>query len=301
MPELPEVQTIVDELKKRVCGKTIVDFWTNTPKLIKKPSAKEFTKRIKGLTIIDVQRRGKNIIFYLGSSKSNKGEIYVMLAHQKMTGHFLVGKWKIKKIDGKDTPVPDIKGPIASDKYNSYIRVIFYLNNGEQLGLSDLRKFAKIVLGTAEEIENSSDLKDLGHDALSKEFKADYLYLILQKRSKPVKSVLLEQGVASGIGNIYADEGLFVAKINPLRRSSSLSKKEVGKLIDSIKFVLRKSLRLRGTSSSDYRDTYGLRGGYDKVRLVYDREKLPCRVCGTAIKRVKIGQRSSHYCPHCQK
>ena len=301
MPELPEVQTIVNELKKRVCGRTIVDFWTNTPKLIKKPSAKEFSKKIKRLSIIDVQRRGKNIIFYLKPGRNKSEKIYEMLVHQKMTGHFLVGKWDIKKIDGKNIPVPKVKGPIASDKYNSYIRVIFYLDNGQQLGLSDLRKFAKLMLGSAQEIENSKDLSELGHDALSREFNADYLYPILQKRNKPVKSVLLEQGVASGIGNIYADEGLFVARINPLRKSNSLSKKEVEKLIDSIKRVLKKSLRLRGTSSSDYRDTYGERGGYDKVRYVYNREKMPCYVCGTPIRRIKIGQRSSHFCPKCQK
>jgi formamidopyrimidine-DNA glycosylase len=301
MPELPEVQTIVDELKNRVCGRTIVDFWTNSPKLIKKPSLKEFISKIKGLSIVDVQRKGKNIIFYLQPNKGSSDKLFVMLAHQKMTGHFLIGKWKLKKIEGVTMPIPETKGPISSDKYNSYVRVIFYLDNGKQLGLSDLRKFAKIVLGTAREIENSKEILDLGPDALSKEFNADYFYPILQKRNKPIKSVLLEQGVSSGIGNIYADEGLFVARINPLRKSNSLSKNEAAKLINSVKKVLKKSLRLRGTSSSDYRDTYGNRGGYDKVRYVYNREGLPCKRCGTIIKRIKIGQRSSHFCPHCQK
>ena len=300
MPELPEVQTIVNDLKKRVCGRTIIGYWTDTPKLVKKPAFGDFIKKIKGQTIIDVQRRGKNILFYLEKSGKKK-EINEMLAHQKMTGHFLVGKWDIVNQDGKEKAIPNVKGPIASDKYNSYIRVIFYLDNEWQLGLSDLRKFAKIMLGTPQEIESSPDLKNLGPDALSREFNSEYLYKILQKRNKAVKPILLEQGVASGVGNIYADEALFISRINPLKKSKSLKKKQVEKLVAAIKSVLKKSLRMRGTSASDYRDTYGKRGSYDKVRLVYDREGYPCRICKTPIKRIKIGQRSSHYCPHCQK
>lgn len=300
MPELPEVQTIVDDLKKRVCGRTIVDFWTDTPKIIKRPKAAKFANDIKNMTVVDVQRRGKNIIFYLQPNHGHSKETKIMLVHQKMTGHFLIGNWIFIKSGRKNIVVPQTKGPITSDKYNSYIRMIFYLDNGVQLGLSDLRKFAKVVLGSAQEVENSDDLKNLGPDALSKDFNADYLYSIFQKRNKEVKPILLEQEVASGIGNIYGDEALFIAKINPLTKSRSLSKKDVSKIVDAVKKVLKKSLKLRGTSSSDYRDTYGKRGGYDKVRYVYNREGLPCRVCGTKIKRVKIGQRSSHYCPKCQ-
>ncbi len=300
MPELPEVQTIVNDLKKRVCGRTIVDYWTDTPKLVKKPAFKRFLKEIKDQTIIDVQRRGKNVLFFLEGHNRNK-KLSEMLTHQKMTGHFLIGKWNIGKKGGKKFSTPETKGPISSDKYNNYVRAIFYLDNGQQLGLSDLRKFAKIMLGTPEEIENSNDLKQLGPDALSKEFNADYFYNVLQKRKKPIKPVLLEQSVASGIGNIYGDEALFISKINPLKKSNALSKRQVRTLIDAIKSVLKKSLKLRGTSSSDYRDTYGEKGGYHRIRLVYDREGEPCRICGEPIKRIKIGQRSSHYCPHCQK
>jgi formamidopyrimidine-DNA glycosylase len=300
MPELPEVQTIVDDLKKRVCGRTIVGYWTDTQKLVKRPAFAKFLKKINRQTIIDVQRRGKNILFFLESSGVKK-EISEMLVHQKMTGHFLIGRWDTGEKEGKKVATPETKGPISSDKYNNYVRAIFYLDNNQQLGLSDLRKFSKIILGTPDEIENSDDLKHLGPDALSREFNPDYLYDILQKRKKPIKPVLLEQSVASGIGNIYGDEALFIAKINPLKKSNTLSRKQVKTLIDAIKSVLKKSLRLRGTSSSDYRDTYGEKGGYHKVRLVYDREGEPCRICKTPIRRIKIGQRSSYYCPHCQK
>jgi formamidopyrimidine-DNA glycosylase len=298
MPELPEVETVVRDLKKRVCGRKIVDYWTDTPKLVKKPELKRFIKEIKGQKIVDVQRRGKNILFFL--KKGFGKDFNLMLVHQKMTGHFLLGKWKIEKINKKETAIPLIKGPIFSDKYNSYIRAIFYLDNGWQLGLSDLRKFAKIVFGSFDEIKNL-DLDKLGPDALSKEFNAKYLYNIFQKRKKPVKSLLLDQTIVSGVGNIYGDEALFVAKINPLKNSKLLTEKEVKSIVLAIKKVLKKSLKLRGISISDYRDTYGNKGGYDKVRLVYDREGDSCYSCGAKIKRVKIGGRSSYYCPNCQK
>ncbi len=300
MPELPEVQTIVDDLKKRVTKRTIVDFWTDTPKLIKGFSSKEFYNQIVGYFITDVQRRGKNIIFILKSKNKKKYSDMAMLVHQKMTGHFLIGEWKLKKEGKKITPIPQTKGPISSDKYNSYIRMIFYLDNGAQMALSDLRKFAKVVLIPQEELDNFKDLKNLGPDVFSKKFNADYLCQIFKKRKKAVKPILLEQQVVSGIGNIYGDELLFIAKINPLTKSNVLSKKEVAKIIVSSKKIIKKSLKLRGISSSDYRDTYGKRGGYDKVRYVYGREGMPCLLCQTKIKRVKIGQRSSYFCPHCQ-
>lgn len=301
MPELPEVQTIVNDLKARVCGLVIVDVWSDTPKIFKKPSFIRFKKDIQNMSIVDVQRRGKNIIFYLQNIKKSEKKFKIMLVHQKMTGHFLIGKWVVKKISEKSILIPRTIGPIKDDKYNSYIRVIFYLNNGNQLALSDLRKFSKIILGDPDEIENSSDLKMLGPDALSNEFNAKYLSPILKRKNIPIKTALLDQHIASGIGNIYADESLFVSKIHPLIKTRELSQKNVIHLLDSVKKVLKKSLRLRGTSSSDYRDTYGSKGKYHQHRLVYNREGLPCLICKTAIKRIKIGQRSSHFCPHCQK
>ncbi len=303
MPELPEVQTIVDDLKKRVVGKTIVDFWTDTPKIIKKPSLKEFRKKLPGSLIVDVQRIGKNIVFTLKlkTKKSSSDSNMIMLVHQKMTGHFLIGNWDLKKVGRKTIVIPKTKGPISSDKYNSYIRMIFYFDNGTQMALSDLRKFAKVILIPQKDADNLKDLKDLGPDVFSKKIDSDYLYSIFQKRKKAVKPILLEQQVVSGIGNIYGDESLFIAGINPLTKSNILSKKETAKIINSARKVIKKSLKLRGISSSDYRDTYGEKGGYDKVRFVYDREGLPCRICQTEIKRVKIGQRSSYFCSHCQK
>ena len=308
MPELPEVQTIVTDLKRRIIGKKIADFWTDTPRIIKGFSPNDFKREVVGFEIADVQRRGKNILFYLEKTIRKRKDKKIMLAHQKMTGHFLIGRWRIHppkfsegKLRGVKRVDATVKGPIASDPYNQYIRVIFRLDNGWELGLSDLRKFARITVGPPQKIEHSKEIASLGPDALSPKFSPKYLFSVLQKRKKLIKPILLEQNVMAGVGNIYADEALFLAKINPQRKAAGVKRSEVERLVKSIKKVLQKSIRLKGTSVIDYRDTYGRRGKYDKVRWVYDKEKLPCRICRTLIKRVKIGQRSSYFCPRCQK
>ncbi|MCX7616160.1 MAG: DNA-formamidopyrimidine glycosylase [Patescibacteria group bacterium] len=302
MPELPEVQTIVSDLRKKILGGKITGFWTNTPKIIKGVALNKFRKEILGFLILDIRRRGKNILFYLGKIQKGKRKIEkVILAHQKMTGHFLIGKWKVVGKGKSQKIIPLIKGPIAEDPFNQYIRVIFNLSGGWQLGLSDLRKFAKLTVGSVEEIENSKEMRSLGPEALSSEFSWRYLYPLLLKKKKSIKSVLLDQEIVAGVGNIYADEALFLAKIHPQKRASTLKIDQVKKMVQAIKKVLRKSIALRGTSIIDYRDALGRRGGYDKVRLVYGKEGLPCPSCSTPIKRIKIGQRSAHFCPRCQK
>jgi formamidopyrimidine-DNA glycosylase len=302
MPELPEVQTIVSDLKRRIVGEKIADFWTDTPRIIKNFSPNNFKKEVIGFKIAEVRRRGKNILFYLEKTVRKRKDKKIMLAHQKMTGHFLIGRWRIRKISkNKFQIIPAVAGPVAEDKYNGYLRLIFKLDNGWELGLSDLRKFARITVGSPSKIEHSREIASLGPDALSPKFSPKYLFSLLQKRKKLIKPILLEQNVMAGVGNIYADEALFLAKINPQRKAADLKRLEVERLVKSIKKVLQKSIRLKGTSVIDYRDTYGRRGKYDKVRWVYDKEKLPCRICRTLIKRVKIGQRSSYFCPSCQK
>lgn len=193
MPELPEVQTIVNDLKKKIINKKIIDIWFDAPKLIKKPKPKELEEQIKGLKIIDVKRRGKNILIYLTKN-------YLLLIHQKLTGHLLYGKWKI--INNKVKSL--IKGKLE-EKVNNYIHFIIYLDNGWQVGLSDLRKFAKIIFGEKEEIENSSDLANLGPEPLDKSFKFIKFVKLIKLQKRKIKQVLMDQNVIVGIGNIYAD------------------------------------------------------------------------------------------------
>ena len=295
MPELPEVQTIVDDLNKKILGQRITGVWFDVPKLIKKPKAQALKKQIKGLKIIEIKRRGKNILIYLTNNQK------LLLIHQKLTGHLLVGKWKIEKISSSRYQVSSLLKGSLEDKVNNYIHLIFYLDNGWQIGLSDLRKFAKVLLGSRKEIESLPELKKLGPEPLDKNFSFEKFKKIITAEKHKIKQVLMDQEVIAGIGNIYSDEILWQAKIHPFKTVNHLTEKELKNLWLAMRQILKKALKLRGTSTSDYRDTAGQLGNYTEARLVYQREGESCRRCQTPIKRIKIGGRSAHFCSKCQK
>jgi formamidopyrimidine-DNA glycosylase len=301
MPELPEVQTIVDDLNKKVKGRRIVGIWFDWPKMLKDPldqqrnkvahaHVKVFQKVIVGKRILRVKRRAKNILIYLS------GDL-MMLIHLKMTGHLLIGKWQIvnrKKV------VPLEPKEVVEDPYNQYVHLIFYLDNGNMLGFSDVRKFGKVVLGSVAQIENLPELTRLGPEPLDPKLKfAEFANIISRERRK-IKQALMDPRVIAGIGNIYSDDILWKAKIHPLRRASTLDSGELRALWAAMRTILKKALSLRGTSSSDYRDTSGKEGYYEGYRLVYQREGEPCKRCGAKIKRIVVGGRSAHHCPRCQ-
>ena len=287
MPELPEVETTTLELRKKVLKRAFIDVWTDFPKMIKKPkSFEEFKKKIKGKKIQKIWRAGKNIIFDLSDNLS-------LLIHQKLTGHLLYGKWEFKngKWQAKE------KGPLKDDPMNRFLHLVFLLDNGYQLALSDLRKFAKVELVKTEDLK--AELKSLGPDPLEISFQ-EFKKTLLQKRGK-IKQVLMNQEVISGVGNIYSDEALFAAKIHPFRDVSELKEDELKRLYQSLRNILKKAIEVKGESISDYRTLTGERGGFDKLRKVYRREGEKCLRCGTVIQRVKVGGRSAHFCPKCQK
>ncbi len=262
MPELPEVETIRKDLTK-VLNRTFVGLWTDTKKIIKK-DFKIFKKTIKGAKIKRIERKGKNLIFSLSND-------YYLLIHLKLTGYLLYDQ------------LPK----------NQYLRVIFYLDNKKTLALSDLRKFAKIELLSKKEL--TEILSKIGPDPLEisfEEFKG-----ILPKKGN-IKKVLMNQKIISGIGNIYADEILWESKIHPLKDISLVEKKI---LFKNIKQVLKKGIKLRGASVSDYKDLQGEKGTFDQKRKVYRKEGRPCPRCQKKIERIKINNRSSHFCSFCQK
>lgn len=292
MPELPEVETISKDLNKKIPGLKIRDFWTDWPKAIRLPKKiEDFKKEIIGRKILKVYRKGKNVLMDLSGGK-------LLLVHQKMTGHLLLGKWELEKVKREKGKMKSLIKGALEEKVNDYIHTIFYLNNGQQLALSDLRKFAKIMAGDKGKIENLPDLKDLGPDPL--ELSERKFIKILSEQKGKIKQVLMDQSVFSGIGNIYSDEILWFAKIHPFTGVEKLSEKELKNIYKHTKQVLREAIKLRGTSISDYRDPEGRAGGYDKIRRVYRREGEKCSRCRSAIKRVKMGDRSAHYCPKCQ-
>ncbi len=291
MPELPEVETIARDLNRKVAGETIVDFWTDWPKVVKRPNPTQLRQGIKGLQIRRVGRIGKNVLFHLSENK-------MLLVHQKMTGHLMVGKWRIDKKTGKVTPLG--KGALQ-EKVNQYIHAIFTLEKGSMIALSDMRKFARIAFGDEEDILKLPDINKLGPDALSPKLSVKEFKERVGERSKAIKATLMDPSVVAGIGNIYADDILWSARVHPLKPANKVTAKEMDEIFEHTQRILKRAVRLRGTSVGDYRDTAGRKGRYGREVLVYQKTGDPCLRCGTPIQRTKVGQRSAHFCPRCQK
>ena len=285
MPELPEVQTIVNDLQA-IVGKKITGFWSDFEKAIK---TEGFLKKVTGKKIISIFRSGKNIIISLESKD------FIVL-HLKMTGQLLL-KTNIRKND------------IPSSKYDKHIHHIFLLDKNHQLHFSDIRKF-----GTLEAV-NQSDLakkvSQKGLDPFSEQYNFKNFKKLLERTANPhppaggggknLKQFLMDQTIISGIGNIYASEIPFEAKISPLRKIDLLSEQEAKTLFHSIKKILTKAIKLRGTSFSDYRDSSGKKGAFQNCLNVYKRNGQKCRSCATIVEKITIGQRSTFYCPACQR
>ncbi|HLN19010.1 MAG TPA: bifunctional DNA-formamidopyrimidine glycosylase/DNA-(apurinic or apyrimidinic site) lyase [Patescibacteria group bacterium] len=297
MPELPEVQTIVDDLNRKIKGDIITDFWSDAPKNIKNISVEQFKKGVVGKKIIIAHRIGKNMFIDLSDGKT----IYI---HLKMTGHLLVKLQNTKDKYQKNSKNQKSKSKTDyfEDKVNQYIHHIWYLGKNKNLEFSDLRKFAKIVLLDTKDIRNYKDITTLGVDALSPDFTQAKFKEILARRPKaPVGIVLMDQNLIAGIGNIYRSEILYAAGVMPTRLAKDLTGSEIKEIYKQIGIILKKAIKLRGTSDSDYRDTDGAPGNFHKVLKVYRREKKTCQKCGTIVKRMKMGGRSVFYCEKCQK
>lgn len=291
MPELPEVETIVRGLNQKIKGRKIVGLWTDWSKYFRLPKGeKEIKKSVIGKKIIGVSRRAKNVLIHLSGN-------HLLLIHQKLSGHLMVGKWKRQNKQW----VPQLPTGPLTDPMNRFIRLIFFLDNSQMLALSDLRRFAKVLCGSRETVFNLPDLKNLGPEPLDPKFTFDKFKDLFSGKRGCIKQVLMDQSFISGIGNIYADEILWFSKIHPLAKTEKLKSEDLRKIYQAMKFILKKAVKLRGTSIDDYRDVEGRRGSYDKVRYIYQREGEPCRRCKTEIRRIKLGGRSAHFCPKCQK
>ncbi len=283
MPELPEVQTIVDGLNRQATGATIVSVFSDWKKMIQKPKTwKNFEKMIVGKEIKNIERKGKNIIFYLS-------ENVALAAHLRMTGHFLM--ITPEKRRNKNDPI--------HEKVNQYVHFQMELADGRTLALSDPRKFAKIFAVKESEIDK---LILTGRDPLDDKFTLKNFRETLKNKHGNIKQILMDQTLIAGIGNIYSSEILWEAKANPSRKTETLGEKEKNRIFHAMKKILKLAVEARGDSESDYRDVDGNKGGYQKIHKVYQREGEKClRKDGGIIKRIKIGQRSAFYCPVCQK
>jgi formamidopyrimidine-DNA glycosylase len=298
MPELPEVQTIISDLNKKIKGDTVTGFWSDWSKAIKGKSLEKFKKEIKGRKILEARRIGKNIFIDLSGNKT-------LHIHLKMTGHLLVKQAMTKKQETKN------KNYFA-DRVNQYIHHKWFLKSvncrlltmkcQKTLEFSDVRKFAKIVLDDTEKINNLPEVEKLGIDAMNKNFTLKKFKEILSRRkNKSVGLVLMEQELIAGIGNIYRSEILYEAGVLPTRIVKKLKDSEIEKIYKATIKVLKKAVKLRGTSDSDYRDTAGAPGNFQKVMRVYRQTGKICPKCDTIVRRSALGQRSVFFCPGCQK
>lgn len=266
MPELPEVETIKRELEKTVLGKKITGVYVHHPLVIREPSVEKFKKGLAGVTIKNILRKAKVLILELSDGKA-------LVMHLKMTGQLVYPG------NGKSA------------------RVIFKLSDGKTLDFNDRRLFAELRL--LDDWRNLKFIKGLGpepFDITSGQFKK----MLCKKKSK-IKPLLMDQKFISGVGNLYAAEALFRAKIHPERPAASLSDKEKELLFKEIKDTLTEAIKYRGSSIDQYVQLSGEQGGYVKYHKVYGREGKPCMVCKTPVKRIALGGRGTYFCPRCQK
>ena len=271
MPELPEVETIRCDLYPRVCGRTVAAVRITPDKvpLIDGISPTEFKSRMKGRRIEALSRRGKYLIFHLF------GDLYLII-HLRMTGALLHRN--------------------AGDDADRYTRAILALDDGTELRFTDLRKLGRFrLVAHPDEVVGK-----LGPEPLDASFTAAALKRAIERRKAPIKALLLDQRALAGVGNIYADEALFAARIHPQRGADTLTEAEIGRLHRSIRRVLRDALGNRGSSFRDYVDGGGREGTHQLRVKVFRRTGQPCYVCGAEIARIKLGGRSTHFCPKCQ-
>lgn len=304
MPELPEVQTTVDGLNKKVKGAKIIDVWSiyNSPHYKSKQNIKdptffiEFKKRVIGAVIKKAERRAKNILIHLDNQET-------ILIHMKMTGHLMFGKYQ-KTFPNKNDPwkPANTNNVYLNDPFNSHIRLVFSLmlkNNEQQLVLSDTRKFAKITVIKKEHIFQSPDLSHLGPEPLSGDFNFEvFKKQINKKPNGKIKTTLLDQTIISGVGNIYSDEALWLSDIHPESIVKKIPNQILKKLFKATLLVLKNGIDFGGDSMSDYRNIDGKKGAFQEKHNAYRKTGQKCnkKRCGGIIKRIIVGSRSSHYC-----
>lgn len=280
MPELPEVHTIVTDLKRFLPGLKITDVWTDVKKF------KNIKKDVVGQKILGVERRGKNILIKISREKT-------ILVHQKMTGHLMFGKWELKNKKWQSV----LPGAMRDDPENRFIHLLFFLGSDRQLALCDMRKFATVSVLPTEKV--SDKFIKMGPEPLDKKFNYKKFFEIIKNKKGKIKTVLMDQSVIAGIGNIYSDEILWLAGIHPTSKTSDLKEKEIKKIYESIRPVLKKAIKARGSSYIDYRDAQGKKGRYQEMQNAYGLKGKKCkkRGCGGIIEKIVVGGRSAHFCP----
>lgn len=297
MPELPEVHTTTSMLNGLISGLCIKDVWTDYGSAYyhKKKNIKDkryfldFKKNTVGRKILEVSRRGKNVVIHLDNET-------VIAIHMKMTGHLLYGHYKK---DSKSKWKTTEKGPLESP-FNQFIHLVFSLSDGKNLVLSDMRKFARISFHKAKNVFDIEELKHIGPEPLDKTFTFSEFKNRLALRPKgKIKQVLLDQEIIAGIGNIYSDEILFESDIHPMSISNKIPEVKKRLMFNATKKLLKKGINFGGDSMSDYRNPLGLPGKFQLHHKAYRNKDKQCKKnnCDGIIERIVVGSRSAHFCP----
>ncbi|PIY95127.1 MAG: hypothetical protein COY68_00090 [Candidatus Levybacteria bacterium CG_4_10_14_0_8_um_filter_35_23] len=288
MPELPEIETIKIGLRKYLIGKKIVDVEVNIPKMF--VGKKE---DILGAKIVNLKRIGKGLIMELDNN-------FVLAVHLKMTGQLVYrdentkSQVLSKKVGGETLP-------------SKYSHIIFSLDRGGVLFYNDLRQFGWIKVIKKDELMDVPFFKEMGpepkvgDDIAGKELTIDYFKEVVQKGNLPIKIILMDQKRIGGIGNIYANDALFKAGIDPRRKGKTLTKKEIKKLYDAVFYIIKKSLQYGGSSDENFVNALGQEGNYQKHALVYGKKGQKCPKCGSVIEKIFLGGRGTFFCPACQR
>lgn len=266
MPELPEVETIKRDLEKIILGKKIVEVCVHNPRVIRQPQVEKFKKGLSGVAIKGVLRKAKVLIFQLSNGK-------FLVIHLKMTGQLVY--------------------PGTAEKS----RVSFRLSDGKLLDFNDQRLFAELRL--LDDWRNLKFIQGLGPEPFETSLE-QFKQMLASKKTK-IKPLLMDQTFISGVGNLYAAESLFRARIHPERPASSLSDKEKELLFKEIKDTLLEAIKYKGSSVDEYVRLSGKPGDYVKYLKAYDREGKPCVICKALIKRINLAGRGTYFCPKCQK
>ena len=273
MPEKPEVITVAKSLELKLPSKTIKDvsiYWDN---IIAYPSVHEFRKEIQNQRIHKVSTRGKFIIITLDD--------YSLLIHLRMEGKFLFRK--------------------REDPVLKHEHVEFLLDDGMSFRYHDVRKFGKMYLIPIQDTYTSKPLSELGFEFMDDNLTKETLYKKIHGKALPIKTVLLDQSIIAGIGNIYDDEILFQCGISPFRKANKITKKECQNIIDATRVILNKAISSGGTTIRSFTSEEGVHGLFQQELLVHGKEKEACVKCGSTILKVQLNGRGTYYCPKCQK
>lgn len=273
MPELPEVETIVSDLRPHLVGRTVVRCELLFPTIVRHPEPEAFVDGVVGLHIKALDRRGKYIVMRAD------GDV-VLVVHLGMSGQLRI----------VDPAIPLLQ----------HTHAVFDLENGRQLRYTDPRRFGRLLLGTEATLLASGAMPKLGPEPIDSEFSAEDLYKSFRHRKARLKAILLDQSTIAGVGNIYADESLHRARLRPDRLAGSLSRKSARRLHESLRESLQVAIANRGSSVDTYRDAWGTMGTQQEKLLVYGRAGEPCFTCGRPLSLIRIAGRSTVFCRRCQ-